>query len=74
MRFELTDPFEPTVFKTVAISRTLPRFHNLVETTGIEPVVPKAPDLQSSASPLMLRLHIGAQGETRTLNPCGSGF
>ena len=26
VRFELTDPFEPTVFKTVAISRTLPRF------------------------------------------------
>ena len=53
-------------------SATLP---NLVETTGIEPVVPKAPDLQSSASPLMLRLHIvGAQGETRTLNPRGSGF
>ena len=28
----------------------------LVENTGIEPVVPKAPDLQSSASPLMLLL------------------
>ena len=32
-------------------------FPNLVETTGIEPVVPKAADLQSTASPLMLRLH-----------------
>ena len=26
VRFELTDPFGPTVFKTVAISQTLPRF------------------------------------------------
>ena len=31
----------------------------MVECTGIEPVVPKAPDLQSSASPLMLPLQIG---------------
>ena len=30
----------------------------MVECTGIEPVVPEAPDLQSSASPLMLPLHI----------------
>ena len=27
VRFELTDDFSSTVFKTVAISRTLPRFH-----------------------------------------------
>ena len=47
-----------TVFKTVAINRTLPHFHKLVEITGIEPVVPKAADLQSTASPLMLHLRI----------------
>jgi len=29
----------------------------LVEHPGIEPGMPKAPDLQSSASPLMLLLH-----------------
>jgi hypothetical protein len=29
VRFELTDPFEPTVFKTVAINRTLPHFRTL---------------------------------------------
>ena len=38
VRFELTDPFEPTVFKTVAISRTLPRFLKLAPQTGIEPM------------------------------------
>ena len=27
MRFELTVPFDTTVFKTVAINRTLPHFH-----------------------------------------------
>jgi hypothetical protein len=27
VRFELTDPFEPSVFKTGAINRTLPHFH-----------------------------------------------
>ena len=74
VRFELTDPFEPAVFKTAAISRTLPRFLNLVEYPGIEPGMSKTADLQSTASPLMLLLHIGAQGETRTLNPFGSGF
>ena len=26
VRFELTDPFEPLVFKTNALSRALPRF------------------------------------------------
>ena len=26
VRFELTDPFEPSVFKTGAINRTLPHF------------------------------------------------
>ena len=40
-RFELTVPFDTTVFKTVAINRTLPHFHYLVENTGIEPVVPE---------------------------------
>ena len=58
VRFELTVPFDTAVFKTAAINRTLPHFHNLVECTGIEPVVPKAADLQSTASPLMLPLHI----------------
>ena len=37
VRFELTDPFEPAVFKTAAISRTLPRFLNLVAGLGFEP-------------------------------------
>ena len=30
VRFELTDPFGSTVFKTVAINLTRPRFHNMV--------------------------------------------
>lgn len=30
----------------------------MVENTGIEPVVPEAADLQSTASPLMLLLHL----------------
>ena len=74
VRFELTVPFDTTVFKTVAINRTLPHFHKLVEHPGIEPGMSKTADLQSTASPLMLLLRIGAQGETRTLNPFGSGF
>ena len=37
VRFELTDPFEPSVFKTGAINRTLPHFHNLVPKVGLEP-------------------------------------
>ena len=36
VRFELTDPFEPAVFKTAAISRTLPRFLNLVPQRRLE--------------------------------------
>ena len=28
VRFELTDPFEPSVFKTGAINQTLPHFLN----------------------------------------------
>ena len=66
MRFELTEHFYSAVFKTAAINRTLPHFHNLVEYPGIEPGVPKAADLQSTASPLMLLLQFGAQGGTRT--------
>ena len=37
VRFELTDPFEPSVFKTGAINQTLPHFHNLVPRAGVEP-------------------------------------
>ena len=41
---------------------------NLVEYPGIEPGVPEAADLQSTASPLMLLLQMnGAPGGTRTL-------
>ena len=47
MRFELTVPFDTTVFKTVAISQTRPHFHNLVDAVGVEPTVPGAGDLQS---------------------------
>jgi hypothetical protein len=53
-------------------SATLP---NLVEITGIEPVVPEGGGFTvhcitiDASSPF-----VGAQGETRTLNPCGSGF
>ena len=36
MRFELTVPFDTTVFKTVAISRTLPRFLLLVPRERLE--------------------------------------
>ena len=39
MRFELTDPCGSTVFKTVAINRTRPHFHNLVSVAGIEPTL-----------------------------------
>ena len=35
-RFELLDPFEPSVFKTGAINRTLPHFHNLAPRVRIE--------------------------------------
>jgi hypothetical protein len=41
VRFELTEHFYSTVFKTVAISRTRPHFLNLVEYPGIEPGVPE---------------------------------
>ncbi len=37
VRFELTGPFEPSVFKTGAINQTLPRFRKMVGTKGIEP-------------------------------------
>ena len=54
-------------------SATLPYY--LVEITGIEPVVPEGGGFTvhcitiDASSPF-----VGAQGETRTLNPCGSGF
>ena len=41
VRFELTVPFDTTVFKTVLLNRALARFHNLVEIPGIEPGVPE---------------------------------
>jgi len=47
-----------SVWKTEVIPFYESRIIYLVETTGIEPVVPWAADLQSTASPLMLRLHI----------------
>ena len=43
----------PSVFKTVLGPDNPPY---VVENTGIEPVVPEAADLQSTASPLMLLL------------------
>ena len=39
VRFELTDPFESSVFKTDALSRALPRFLVVGSCTGIEPVL-----------------------------------
>jgi hypothetical protein len=35
--FEPTDPFEPSVFKTAALSHAQPYFLNLVAEEGIEP-------------------------------------
>ena len=66
VRFELTDPCESPDFKSGAIdpSTTLPY---LVEYPGIEPGVPEAADLQSTASPLMLLLRILVEnGRNRT--------
>ena len=37
VRFELTDLLQSSVFKTGAINRTLPHFHNLVPKVGLEP-------------------------------------
>ena len=48
VRFELTEHFYSTVFKTVAISQTRPHFHNLVDEVGFEPTMPEAADLQSA--------------------------
>ena len=65
VRFELTDPFESTVFKTVAISRTLPRFHYLVPRTGFEPATELS--LEQPRLPDCLRHRgIGSAGEIRT--------
>ena len=36
--FEPTDPFEPSVFKTAALSHAQPYFHKLVPQAGVEPV------------------------------------
>ena len=38
MRFELTDPFEPTVFKTAALSQTQPRFRKKENRSVDQPV------------------------------------
>ena len=35
--FEPTDPFEPSVFKTAALSHAQPYFHNLVPLGRFEP-------------------------------------
>ena len=35
--FEPTDPFEPSVFKTAALSHAQPYFHKLVPKVGLEP-------------------------------------
>ena len=37
VRFELTDPFGSSVFKTGAFSRALPHFPLLVPKVGLEP-------------------------------------
>ena len=39
VRFELTEHFYSTVFKTVAINRTLPHFHFLAGVIGFEPMM-----------------------------------
>ena len=41
VRFELTDPFESSVFKTDALSRALPRFLILVRPERFELPTPK---------------------------------
>ena len=38
--FEPTDPFEPSVFKTAALSHAQPYFLYLVDAVGVEPTVP----------------------------------
>ena len=50
VRFELTDPFGSTVFKTVAINQTRPRFHIYGGTRAV-----RTPD-QRIKSPLLYRL------------------
>ena len=53
VRFELTDPFGSTVFKTVAINQTRPRFHIYGGTRAV-----RTPD-QRIKSPLLYRLSYG---------------
>ena len=57
VRFELTDPFEPTVFKTVAISRTLPRFRKKENHSVDQPV---------GHCPVAVAVLYGAGKEART--------
>ena len=66
VRFELTDPFEPSVFKTGAFSQTLPHFHigvgSQIRTGGF--TVLQTVALDHSAIPTL----IGGGWEDRTPN------
>ena len=64
--FEPTDPFESSVFKTVALDHAQPHFHKLlVPQTGLEPATSLS--LEQMRLPSILRhWGIGAQGEIRT--------
>jgi hypothetical protein len=56
VRFELTVPFDTTVFKTVAISQTRPRFLYLVAGPGIEP---RSEAYETSELPLLYPAILG---------------
>ena len=65
MRFELTDRFRPSVFKTDAIDHSANPPCCLVPQTGLEPATELS--LEQPRLPSILRhWGIGAQGEIRT--------
>ena len=82
MRFELTEHFCPTVFKTAALNQTQPHFHCLVPPEGFEPSLADYLSLtpyKGAVLPLNYRGEIGGSTETRTRNeglkvPCDNQF
>ena len=55
--FEPTDPFEPSVFKTAALSHAQPYFLNLVPRAGVEPAF-KFLFLRETTLPICLPGHL----------------
>ena len=62
--FEPTDPFEPSVFKTAALSHTQPHFHNLAGLAGIEPTPSGSKPEMISISPKTVTTGAGSRVRT----------